>query len=187
MHIRLSEKLEDDEPLKPLPKPLIGKPEPIHQVEAIPRSEPMRNEFPSRLSASEDHLFQTHERVESSSRSYLKLLGVFVILVAIAAVVLSYLSLPKVGDPVRGPQGLEMAIHNYFVDKEKRNPTNIAIYQCDDYYWARVMVEKRPDIRTDPKYLIDKYKARASSADEVNWTITALPITSPDADVPCSF
>jgi len=132
-----------------------------------------------------NRLFETHKEVSGSSRKYIKVLGVMTVIVIVIGVAISYLTLPKVGDLVRGPKGLEEAIRTHFLDKEKRTSTDITFYYCESYYWARVGVEKRPDITTNPVYSLASYKARATAAGENKWTITATPITTPEMDVPC--
>lgn len=132
-----------------------------------------------------NRLFQTHKKSSEISRRYLKLLGGFAVIVLIVGVVIGYMTLPRMGDIVRAPKGLEEAVREHFLLKEKRTSTDITFHHCETYYWARVGVEKRPDIKTNPLYLIDSYKARAVAQPDGGWAITAEPITSPDLDVPC--
>jgi hypothetical protein len=131
-----------------------------------------------------DHLFETHQRTTRSWQQYLKLLGIVSVLVVLAGGAIFYLTLPSFGDRVRAPQGLEPAMRSYFLDTEKRTANDIAFYFCDTYYWARVEVEKRPDITTNPVYQIGTYVARAT-ADGDEWKISAVPVTTPEIDVPC--
>jgi len=133
-----------------------------------------------------NRLFQTHKEVSGSSRKYLIVLGILAVIVVVGGILISYLTLPRFGDPIRAPKGLEDAVRAHFLEKEKRTSTDITFYYCDIYYWARVGVEKRPDIKTNPIYLIATYKARATAVGENAWSITATPITSPEMDVPCS-
>ena len=131
-----------------------------------------------------NRLFQTHKKSSEISRRYLKFLGGFAVIVIIVGVVIGYMTLPRMGDTVRAPKGLEEAVRDHFLLKEKRTTTDISFYYCETYYWARVGVEKRPDIKTNPLYLIESYKARAAQGDG-NWAITAEPIKGPEMDVPC--
>lgn len=174
MHIHLSENLKEPE--------TVGVDEANRPVEAQAEvAESPRTDSPFK-----DRLFQTHEAVSSNSRKYLKILGVAVVIVVAAGILISYLTLPRFGDAVRAPRGLEEAVRNHFTDKEKRTATDIVFYYCDSYYWARVSVEKRPDIKTNPIYQIDSYKARAVAGGENTWSITAAPITTPEMDTPCN-
>ena len=131
-----------------------------------------------------DRLFQTVKEETGSERNYLKVLGIVVGLVVIIGSVVFYLTLPKVGDQVRGSTEMEMAVRDHFLTKEKRTATEITFFQCDKYFWARVGVEVRPDIKTNPIYALDKYTARIEPAGNA-FNITATPVTSPDIDVPC--
>lgn len=132
-----------------------------------------------------NRLFQTHQKSSEGSRNYLKLLGILAVVVVVAGVLISYYTLPRFGDAVRAPKGLETAVRNHFLANEKRTSTDIIFYNCETYYWARVGVEKRSDIKTNPIYLIESYKANATARDDGTWTITATPITSPEMDTPC--
>lgn len=133
-----------------------------------------------------NRLFETHEKSSGSSRKYLKLLGIFAVVVAIAGVAISYFTMPRFGDVVRAPTELEMAIRDHFLVSEKRTSTDIIVYYCETFYWARVGVEVRPDIKTNAIYLIPNYKALATARDDGSWTIKATPLTSPEMDAPCS-
>lgn len=133
-----------------------------------------------------DRLFETHQRTTRSWQQYVKLLGIVSVLVVIGGGVIFYMTLPSVGDKVRAPAGMEDAVRAHFLDKEKRPANDIGFYYCGGSYWARVEVEKRPDIKTDPVYQIGTYAARVTGSQEQGWSITAAPITSREADVPCS-
>lgn len=137
------------------------------------------------LAIDDDRLFQTHRRTGRSWRQYVKLLGVVSVFVTAAGIVIFYLTLPSVGDRVRAPQGLEEAMRSHFLDTEKRTATDIEFYYCGEFYWARVDVEKRPDIKTNPIYGIGTYTARAAGDPENGWQITAVPVTSAEPPAPC--
>jgi hypothetical protein len=148
------------------------------------KEKPQRADAGSVQTSDNDHLFETHQRVTRSWKQYLKLLGIVSVFVVLAGGAVFYLTLPSFGDRVRAPQGLEPAMRSHFLDTEKRTANEIAFYFCDSYYWARVEVEKRPDITTNPIYQIGTYVARATAEGD-RWTITAQPVTSPEIDVPC--
>ncbi len=142
-------------------------------------------ERPEPPAANTDHLFQTHQRAARSWRQYLKVLGIVVVFVVVAGAATVYLTLPRFGSPVRAPYSLDQAVKSHFLDVEKRTVTEMEFFFCDTYYWARVEVEKRPDIKTNPIYQIGSYTARATSDGEDKWAITAAPTTAPDTDIPC--
>ncbi|MFZ1700707.1 MAG: hypothetical protein WBO10_01100 [Pyrinomonadaceae bacterium] len=184
MHINLRDDIEPPEKVETVK--LNGEDRPPERAAVehsqLVESDSQSHSEPSPLTG--DRLFQTHDRVEKTSRNYLKALGVVLVLVAVGVGIFFYVTLPGMGDRVRAPQGLEDAVRNNFIEVQKRDATDIEFYFCESYYWARVNVEKRPDITTNPIYLIGTYKARATAVGDA-WTVTAEPITSPDADVPC--
>ena len=134
----------------------------------------------------DDTLFQTHRRTTRSWRQYFSLLIIIVLIVSAGGLLIFYFTLPSPGDQVRPPKGLEAAVRAHFLDVEKRNSGEIDFYYCESFYWARVEVEKRPDIKTNPVYRIGSYAVRSIQLNDSNWEIKATPITTPELDVPCS-
>jgi hypothetical protein len=107
-----------------------------------------------------------------------------VVAVVIAAgIAVFYLTLPGVGDAVRGSTELELAVRDHFLTEQKRTATDITFYQCDGYYDARVGVETRTDL-PNPLFRIGTYSARAAERDG-KWEITAAPVTPPAQYTPC--
>jgi hypothetical protein len=133
-----------------------------------------------------NRLFETLEEESGASRKYIKVFSIVVVCVIIAGAVLYYLLMPGIGEQVRATAAMEDAVRNNFTDVQKRTATDITFYKCDGYYWARVDVEVRSDIQTNPVYKYPQYRARISG-DEPNWQITATPITDSGQDVPCNF
>lgn len=130
-----------------------------------------------------NRLFQTLEGEAPSERNYLKLLGIVAVAVIVAGLLISYLTLPGVGDEIHVSKDIEMALRDHFLMKEKRTATDVTFYQCDGYYGARVGVETRSDIQ-NPLFQIASYSARVTASDGT-WTVTAQPVTSPEMDAPC--
>jgi hypothetical protein len=166
--------LSDPEP-KPQPKPAVEMPVAVHPT---PSPRPALSEI------EKNRLFETQEEFEGSSRSYLKIFAVVVGLIIVAAVAIFYLTLPGVGDRVRAPAGLEDAVREHFLSKEKRTATDVVVYQCDGFYWANVGVETRKDI-ANPLYKIDTYTARIVAGPGESWQVTANPAASEDQRAPC--
>ncbi len=129
------------------------------------------------------HLFETVREETGSERNYIKLLGVVLGAVIVIGILVAYLTLPGVGDEVRAPAGLDLAMRDHFLTHEKRTATDISYYTCDGFYAARVGVETRTDI-PNPLFRLDKYSARAVESGG-QWQITAAPLSSPDAFAPC--
>ncbi|MEQ1605781.1 MAG: hypothetical protein ABL999_13020 [Pyrinomonadaceae bacterium] len=130
-----------------------------------------------------DRLFETVKETSSSGRRYVIALGIFSILVTIAAIGGWYVLRPGVGDRITAPRGLEAEMREHFLTKQKRDSTDIAFYQCESFYWARVGVETRNDL-PNPVFRIGTYAAKATPSGET-WEISAAPITSPEMDIPC--
>lgn len=169
----LSDKV--NEPTNPTPDvPVESR---IPRESAIPstRVEPVEIE--------KDRLFETVKETSSSGRRYVIAIGIVSILVTIAAIVGGFIMRPGIGDRITAPRGLEVALRDHFLTKQKRESTDIAFYQCESFYWARVGVETRNDL-PNPIFKIGTYTARATPDGE-SWIIEASPITSPEMDVPC--
>lgn len=130
-----------------------------------------------------NRLFETVEETKSSSRKYLAVLGILAVLVLIAGVAGSYYMSPGNGDKILAPKGLEIALREHFLTKQKREATDIAYYKCEGNVWARVGVETRTDL-PNPVFRIGTYAAKAMQNGDV-WDITAAPISTPELDVPC--
>ena len=138
---------------------------------------------PQPILVEKDRLFETIEKEKTSDRSYAAVFGVVCLVVIAGGALAYYMMMPGVGDPIDAPRGLEAAVRDHFLTKEKRTATEIVYYKCQDFVWARVGVETRTDI-PNPLLQIPNYSARATASGET-WTITAAPIASPDLDVPC--
>jgi hypothetical protein len=175
----LSEEVEPEAVAKPLGRKMHLRP-PV----AAPAPEVNRRPEPAPV-LKEDHLFETQAKTIRSSRSYLTVIGIVAIVVLIFGGLFFYLTLPGVGDKVRGPEGAEVAVRSHFSDVEKRTATDITFYLCDKFYWAHVDVEVRPDVSANPLARISSYSAKAVRGDDGKWNISAAPITSPDMDTPC--
>jgi hypothetical protein len=132
-----------------------------------------------------DRLFETLKKEEAGNRNYVKLFLIAVVIVLIAGGVIFYMTLPGVGDKVRAPKGLEQAVRDHLLDKQKRVATDIVFYYCGtDFYWAHAGVEKRTDI-PNPIYRLDTYAVKAKGVDP-NWDINSKPVNSADDDKPCT-
>ena len=132
-----------------------------------------------------NRLFETLDKEEAGNRNYAKLFVIAVVVVLIVGGVIFYMTLPGAGDKVRAPKGLEQAVRDQLLDKQKRVATDIVFYYCGgDSYWARSGVEKRTDI-PNPVYKLDTYAVSAKGADP-NWEISSKPVNSPADEKPCS-
>ena len=131
-----------------------------------------------------NRLFETLEEEEESGRNYFKLFAVVVVIIVIAGGTLFYLTLPDVGDQVRSPAGMELAIRDHLLTKQ-RTATDIVVFYCGDFYWARIGVESRTDIPGNPLAAVKTYTARVTPPEADNWQVEATPLTGPENDIPC--
>ncbi len=150
-----------------------------------PVNEPPRAVQPptNSVEVEKDRLFETVEKTKSSSRKYLVLLGIVSVVVVAAGIAGSYYMTPGIGDKILTPKGLELVLRDHMLTKQKRDSTDISYYACEGFVWARVGVETRTDL-PNPVFRIGTYAAKATPNGE-NWEITAVPISSPEMDVPC--
>lgn len=132
-----------------------------------------------------NRLFETQQKSVRSWHHYFKLLLIVSLFVLVVGAVIFYFSLPGVGDAVKAPEGLEDAVRAHFLDVEKRTMTDTSTYYCENFYWIKVDVEKRPDIVGKPNNNVSKYTAKATQQPDRTWAVTATPVTSEDWGSPC--
>jgi hypothetical protein len=133
-----------------------------------------------------NRLFETHQTSSRSIGNYVRLLLIVAACVAVVGFVISYFTLPGIGDKVRAPKGLEEQIRDHLSIKEKRSATDMTFYYCGTSYWVAVEVETRPDIPDSPINRVSRYRVNATQADNQDWNLTSTPVTGTDPDVPCS-
>ena len=159
------------------------KPEAVNAVDGVP--EPPQPLAPKLavVEVEKNRLFETVKEETRNDRRYLKVFGVIVIVVLAIGAGVYYFMAPGIGDQIKTPKGLEEVVREHFLTKEKRTATDITFYQCGEFLWARVGVETRNDIQ-NPLFRIATYSSRAIS-NGGQWNISAVPITSPEMDIPC--
>ncbi len=130
-------------------------------------------------------LFDTIKGEDASSFGYLKHLLPVVLVVGLIGAGMIYFYLPGVGDEVNVPTGLDVALNEYFLKNEKRPVTESAYFYCKDFYWVRVVLERRADVTARQ---LDAGHRRAIAAENGNgsWTITSTPAAEGQADTPCT-
>jgi hypothetical protein len=169
-------------------KPQVAKaPAPVAALETrsvAPAEPPVETPRPVVI-VEKEHLFETQQKVVESSRNYLKIFGIVVILIAVAGTAIFYFTLPGIGDRIRVSREMEDAVRAHFLEKEKRTADDITFYKCDQYTWARTEVETRTDIPGNPLAKVNAYATRITDSGNGTFQITATPITSPEIDTPC--
>jgi hypothetical protein len=157
------------------PEPNVAATEHVAKVEVQP---------PRPVVVDKDRLFETLDKEKESTRSYAKLLVLAVIAVIGIGVAIFYFTLPKPGDVVRAPAGLEQAVRDHLLEKQKRTATDIVFYYCGtDTYCGRSGVETRNDL-PNPVFRLATYQVAAHRQGD-GWDISSKPVQSADDDVPC--
>ncbi len=141
--------------------------------------------FEEEVEDDKNRLFETVQKSSSSIGNYVKLLLVVAAGVIVVGILVSYLTLPGVGDKVKAPKGLEEQVRDHLSIKEKRTAKDMTVYYCGSSYWADVEVETRPDIPNSPINLVSRYSVTAMRADKDDWNITSTPVAGEAPGVPC--
>lgn len=132
-----------------------------------------------------NRLFETLEEEETSGRNYFKLLAIVVVPILIVGGAVFYLTLPGYGDQVRPPTSMELAVRDQMLTKHQRTSTDIAVFYCKDFYWARIGVESRTDVPGNPLASVKAYTARITASGPESWQVDASPLTTQEAEKPC--
>lgn len=123
-----------------------------------------------------DELFATHDAIPTSKAGYVKTLGIVAVVVLATIAAVLYFNLPGIGDEVKAPAGLEDAINDHFISKEKREITEIKVFYCKDYYAVQVKLKPLPsNLKTSPERATDNYDASGTEGSRGRWTILAKP------------
>jgi hypothetical protein len=139
---------------------------------------------PKADSVDKSRLFDTLNDEGRSVHDYLRVLVPVVVAVLVIGGMAVYFTMPGMGDEVRAPQDLDETLRTYYLDNEKRAVAEVTYFYCKDFYSARVMLEKRPDVTARQ---FDHGNRRAVAVEQPNgtWQITSTPI-DPDASIdPC--
>lgn len=123
-----------------------------------------------------DELFATHEAIPTSKAGYVKTLAVVGIVVLAIILAVLYFNLPGIGDEVKAPPGLEDAINDNIITKEKREITEMRFFYCETYYTAQVKLKPLPaNLRNSPERAADSYDASGTETSPGRWAVTAMP------------
>ncbi|MBK9216364.1 MAG: hypothetical protein IPM59_12380 [Chloracidobacterium sp.] len=148
--------------------------------------EPPQEERPSIGGQVEkNRLFETLKKETKSERSYARLLALVAVPILIVGGAIFYFTLPGYGDRVRPPTAMEMAIRDQMLTKHQRTSTDIDVYYCKDFYWARIGVESRTDVPGNPLAAVTTYTARITSLGQEKWQVETTPLTEPGTARPC--
>ena len=145
------------------------------------------NETPSagKIAFDEDskiRLFETQRREDIGAHDYLKkFLPVAVVAVLVIAGLIYFMQ-PGIGSAVKPPKEVEDSVYEYMISIKHRSVREITFYQCDGYYWVKILAEPRTALESvdDPA---NQYRLRVDRSGDSASNIETLP--PPMGDVPC--
>lgn len=129
-------------------------------------------------------LFETQQREDESGSGYLKkFLPVAVVAIVFVAGAIYYMQ-PGVGSAVKPPKEVEDSVYEYMRSKEHRSVREIIFYQCDGYYWVKILADPRTSLGSvdDPS---NQYRLRVERSGDTASSIQTLPLPDKDDDLPC--
>jgi len=128
-------------------------------------------------------LFETQARESAGGHDYLKK---FLPVVALAMIIIGgliYLMQPGIGSAVKPPKPVEDSVYEYMRSKEHRSVREITFYNCDGWYWVKILADPRGDESADD--LSNQYRLRVDRNGDEAGSIKTLPLPSSVNDVPC--
>ena len=145
------------------------------------------NETPSagKIAFDEDskiRLFETQRREDIGAHDYLKkFLPVAVVAVLVIAGLIYFMQ-PGIGSAVKPPKEVEDSVYEYMISIRHRSVREITFYQCDGFYWVKILAEPRTALESvdDPA---NQYRLRVDRSGDAASNIETLP--PPMGDVPC--
>jgi hypothetical protein len=129
-------------------------------------------------------LFETQRRESDEARGYFKkFLPVAVVAILIIGGVIYFMQ-PGVGDAVKPPKEIEDSVYNYMLTVEHRSVREITFYNCDGWYWVKILAEPRTALASvdDPS---NQYRLRVDQNGDQVGNIQTLPVPPKDQDKPC--
>jgi hypothetical protein len=134
--------------------------------------------------ASKIRLFETQQRETESGSGYLKkFLPVAVVAIVVVAGAIYFMQ-PGIGSAVKPPKEVEDSVYEYMRSKEHRSVREITFYQCDGYYWVKILADPRTAVGSvdDPS---NQYRLRVDRSGDTAANIQTLPLLDKENDVPC--
>jgi len=133
--------------------------------------------------ASKIRLFETQQREDESGSSYLKkfiLVAVVAIMVVAGAI---YFMQPGIGSAVKPPKEVEDSVYEYMRSKEHRSVHEITFYNCDGWYWVKILAESHSTESVDDPS--NQYRLRVDRNGDAVTNIQTLPRPEKENDLPC--
>ena len=129
-------------------------------------------------------LFETQKRESDEARGYFKkFLPVAVVAILIIGGVIYFMQ-PGAGDAVKPPKEVEDSVYNYMLTVEHRSVREITFYNCDGWYWVKILAEPRTALASadDPS---NQYRLRVDRNGDQAANIQTLPVPPKDHGKPC--
>jgi len=133
--------------------------------------------------ASKIRLFETQQREDESGSGYLKkFLPVAVIAVLVVGGAIYFMQ-PGIGSAVKPPKEVEDSVYEYMRKNEHRSVREITFYNCDGWYWVKILAEPHGlESVDDPA---NEYRLRVDRNGDAAANIQTLPRPDNDTDAPC--
>jgi hypothetical protein len=129
-------------------------------------------------------LFETQRRETESDSGYLKkFLPVAVVAVLIVAGLIYFMQ-PGIGSAVKPPKAVEDSVYEYMRSKEHRSVREITFYNCDGWYWVKILADPRSSESVDDPS--NKYRLRVDRNGDSMANIQTLPQPNKSNDTPCT-
>ena len=128
-------------------------------------------------------LFETQRRESESSTGYLKKFMPVAIVAVLIVASLIYFMQPGIGSAVKPPKEVEDSVYEYMRSKEHRSVREITFYNCDGWYWVKILAEPRGSESVDDP--ANEYRLRVERSGDNASNIQTLPVPNKDTDVPC--
>lgn len=131
-------------------------------------------------------LFQTVEENRRSVSNYAKILAPIALLVLIGLIAAVYFTRTKTGDEAMPPGTMRQQVYDFMLAREKRTPREMTFFQCDGFYWVRILAEPKsypPSLLLDD---VNQFRLSARQYGDDKWEISKLALAPKSDDVPCA-
>jgi len=128
-------------------------------------------------------LFETQRRESASGSGYLKKFLPVAVLAALIVAGVIYFIQPGIGSAVKPPKEVEDSVYEYMRTKEHRSVREITFYNCDRWYWVKILAEPRGSESVDDRS--NQYRLSVKKQDNGPVGIDTLPLPAKELDFPC--
>lgn len=129
-------------------------------------------------------LFETQKREDIGAHDYLKKFLPVTIIAVLVIAGLIYFMQPGIGSAVKPPKEIEDAVYEYMISTKHRSVRESTFYQCDGYYWVKILAEPRSSESVDDPS--NRYRLKVERTGDTASKIETLPTPEASDDVPCS-